>query len=770
MLLRARDELEDKVRERTAELTRSNEQLRSEIAERERVSAALREREEFLRLLAENTEEFIRLFDPAGRPVYANPQAEHFLGRTPADFAGFAHPDDVERSRRWFDRILAGATGLLTWRVRDRNGEWRCMETNGTVVPYRGKPHVLTVCRDVTDRHRAAEALRESERRLKEAERVAHVGYWERDLVADRLTWSEETRCIFGLAERDALGQAELQAMIHPDDRELQSRALADAVAGNRSYDVEYRVVRPDGDVRFVHVRDEIVRDASGRPVRMFGTVQDLTERKRTEDEIRRQREILQRIFDNAPIGISFLTEDARYALVNREWERITGWTLKEVQALQQHNGEVCAEVIPDPKERQQAHDSIAAATGEWMDVQITARDVKTLVVSICFIALSDGTRIGLVQDITERKRAEEAVRDDQERLQSVLATLPVGVAVTDLADDIVLTNAAAERIWGRMIVSGRERLAESRGCWHESGQRIDPESWASVRAISTGQTSLNELIDIETFDGQKKTIQNSAAPIRNAQGSIVGAVFVNEDVTARKRAEDEIRESAERLRYLSRRLLGVQEEERRHIARELHDEFGQLLATTTLHLQAARGATGEAARPHLDECLSVLQQAGEEVRSLALQLRPTMLETAGLDATVRWLAEQHQRQTGIATQVEGHAGSVPGDLAIACFRVVQESLTNVVRHARARHVWIELSQSENRVELVVRDDGVGFNVQRTLGQAAARGSLGLLGMRERVELFGGTLTVDSASGRGTHLRAVFPLHVPTPVLAGIEE
>jgi signal transduction histidine kinase len=357
----------------------------------------------------------------------------------------------------------------------------------------------------------------------------------------------------------------------------------------------------------------------------------------------------------------------------------------------------------------------------------------------------------------------EEAVWESQELLRLVLATLPVGVAVTDRAGDIVLANAASKLIWGAMIVSGCERWAQSKGSWHDSGKSIAPTEWASVRALSEGKTSLNELIDIETYDGQRRTIQNSSAPIRNAEGLIVGAVVVNEDVTERVRAESALRESTDRLQHLSRRLLAVQEEERRHLSRELHDEFGQLLAAIAVHLHATKGLAGGAVRSRLEECSVLLQRAGAQVRSLALELRPAMLESAGLEATLRWLAGQHQQRTGIATQVLGHLNDVPGDLAITCFRAAQEALTNVVRHAQAQHISIELSQTDGALELVVRDDGVGFDATRTLDRAASHGHLGLLGMKERVQILGGDLEVNSEPGRGTCIRILVPLPEPIP-------
>ena len=361
----------------------------------------------------------------------------------------------------------------------------------------------------------------------------------------------------------------------------------------------------------------------------------------------------------------------------------------------------------------------------------------------------------------TKSKRAEEAVEERETLLRLVLATLPVGVAVTDRVGDIVLANAAAKLIWGDTIVSGRQRWVQTKASWHDTGKSISPTEWASVKALSEGKTSLNELIDIETYDGQRKIIHNSSAPIRNAGGLIVGAVIVNEDVTERVRAENALRESSNRLQHLSRRLLAVQEEERRHLSRELHDEFGQLLFAITLHLDTAKELAGDAARSSLDECAVLLQRAGAELRSLVLELHPTMLESAGLEPTLRWLAEQHEQGTGIATQVVGHLNDVPSNLAIGCFRAIQESLTNVMRHARAQHVWIELNQTDSTLELVVRDDGVGFDATKTLDQAASGGHVGLLGMKERVQILGGELAVDSKRGHGTRIRIRFPLVPP---------
>ncbi len=159
----------------------------------------------------------------------------------------------------------------------------------------------------------------------------------------------------------------------------------------------------------------------------------------------------------------------------------------------------------------------------------------------------------GAVQDITERKRAEKEAQESQDLVRLVLATLPVGVMVVNRDDDIILVNEASKRIWGGVIIPGLERRTQSVGYWHDSGRRIGPTEWASVLALSDGETTLNERIDIETFDGQQKTILNSAAPIRNADGLIIGAVIVNEDITGRVQAEEAKKRQAARAETLAR-------------------------------------------------------------------------------------------------------------------------------------------------------------------------------------------------------------------------
>jgi PAS domain S-box-containing protein len=466
--------------------------------------------------------------------------------------------------------------------------------------------------------------------------------------------------------------------------------------------------------------------------------------------------------------------------------------------------------------------------------------------------------------------------------LRLVLDTLPVGVAVQDCDANIVMSNHASRRIWGEVIEQARQRYDRSVGFWHASGKRLAKEEWGSQRALRNGETSLNELIDIESFDGRKRTIRNSAAPIRDEQQRIIGVVVVNEDVTQRVRAEEEVarrgrqqqalaqltlsalegkdvqalldeavslltgtlgaefgavfewmadeervelragaspwvgargqprakngiaspiggrlrpfgaieastvaartftedevdfvwsvanvlatsieqarattevREKREELRALSRKLIEAQEAERRAIARELHDDFGQVLTALRLNLQRS-------GRDDRDN-IALVDGAIARMRDLAQDLRPPQLDELGLESSIRWYVEREAGRAALSLEltVDALPAAPAPAVAMTCFRVVQEALTNVVRHAHARRVSIGLRSIEDHVEVTVEDDGVGFDLRSARGRAARGESQGLLGMQERVELAGGRLGIESGAG-GTLVRARLPLFV----------
>ncbi len=217
---------------------------------------------------------------------------------------------------------------------------------------------------------------------------------------------------------------------------------------------------------------------------------------------------------------------------------------------------------------------------------------------------------------------------------------------------------------------------------------------------------------------------------------------------------------ASERLAALSRRLIEVQEAERRHLARELHDDLGQALTVLGLNLVRLREGLGARQSEQLDESLEIVNRLIEQVRNRSLDLHPSVLDDLGLVPALEWYVERQARAGGFAATVSAEPPDLrwPVEIERVCFRVAQEALTNVVRHARARTVRVELHPTPSGLLLGICDDGVGFDVEAARRHATYGGSLGLVGMQERAELAGGRLTIASVPGSGTLVEASFPV------------
>lgn len=256
-----------------------------------------------------------------------------------------------------------------------------------------------------------------------------------------------------------------------------------------------------------------------------------------------------------------------------------------------------------------------------------------------------------------------------------------------------------------------------------------------------------------------------TVTPLTSEFGKIDQLAGAIRDITERKRAEQQSEDCTRRLHVLSRRLVEVQETERRHIACELHDEIGQALTAAQMNLQAVlQLPCTNVVALRLMECLAEVENVMEQVHDLSLDLRPSMLDDLGLEPALRWYTNRQATLAGLHAKVATDAPDHRCDPMIEteCFRIAQEALTNVVRHAHAQNVTVELHTEDGQLHLDVRDDGVGFDVAQAREQAVRGASLGVLSMEERATLAGGSLELKSAPGQGTDVHAWFPLERQT--------
>lgn len=224
----------------------------------------------------------------------------------------------------------------------------------------------------------------------------------------------------------------------------------------------------------------------------------------------------------------------------------------------------------------------------------------------------------------------------------------------------------------------------------------------------------------------------------------------------------EQVRAGQARLQALSQQLLTAQEAERRHIARELHDEIGQSLSALKINLQGIqRRADAASVATQIEDSVAIAERVLQQVRTLSLDLRPSLLDDMGLEIALNWYLHRLAERAGWNAHLEARLKDerMPAEIETVCFRVVQEALTNVMRHAQATQVQIKLYQSTEGLELVILDNGVGFDVSAARQRAAQGGSLGLLGIPERVGLVGGRVSIFSTPGQGSEIRATFPLN-----------
>jgi hypothetical protein len=354
------------------------------------------------------------------------------------------------------------------------------------------------------------------------------------------------------------------------------------------------------------------------------------------------------------------------------------------------------------------------------------------------------------------------ALRESEARFAKAIETMAEGLVLLDMDGNVRLCNHAAERILGLPAAEiMRLGLTIGRlGAVRADGSRFPPEEWPVGITLRTGQPRTGVVMGLVRDSGSIHWLSvNSTALFADDSPKPYAVLTTFFDISGLKGAEQALRAHAEQLRHLSHRLFEVEENERRRLARELHDRIGANLTALSLNLRLVRGEW-EKTSTRLDDSEKLLDSTAQLVRDVLTDMRPPGLDELGLLAALREHAEQVAQRSGLALQVHGAEPRprLPPATEIALFRVVQEALTNIVKHARAGAVTISLRPEPGLVTLTVADDGAGFD-----GEARAMAAgMGMASMRERAEAVGARARIESAPGRGTRVIVEVP-HVAAP-------
>ncbi len=695
--------------------------------------------------------------------------------------------------------------------LRVKNGDLRQFLITTDLILLKGKRCLLRIGNDITERKRAEEALRRSEERWQLAATGTTDGIWDWDVAGHTVLLSAQWKQLRGYREEEiGVDETEWSSRIHPED---SSRVMATVQSYfNKeipTFHCEYRTRRKDGTYFWINDRGIAVWDAQGRVVRMVGSETDITERKRAEMELRHSEERFRTVVESAPNGILLVDGGGRIVLVNGQIERQFGYRREELI------GHPVERLLPERFRRvhaglretyQKAPET--RAMGRGRDLYGLRKDGSELPIEIGLspIETISGTMVlASVMDITERKQREHALVEQRRLYKTVTDNAVLALFIMDDSQQCVFMNPAAEALTGFVLaeVMGRP-LHDVVHHTRPDGSHYPLSECPIDQAFPKNDREQGEEIFVHK-DGHFYSVAFTASPIRNELGQPVGTVIEVQDITERKQAEEELyrfnetleqrvadrtakltqlnerlraeiterkqveeilhqkqgelQNSQAQLQDLTAKLFTAQDSERQRIARDLHDDFSQRLAALTLDVVAL-----ERHPPLLPELISKalepvreeLTQLSDDLRRLAHRLHPPLLQHAGLQAAIEDYIHKAIERTGlqITFTVKNVPGSIPLDWSTCLFRVLQEGLQNVAKHAKATEVVVKLSGSSKGIGLSVIDNGKGFEAR---DKSSHQKGLGLTSMQERLRLLNGFFNIHSRLADGTKVCAWIP-------------
>jgi PAS domain S-box-containing protein len=619
---------------------------------------------------------------------------------------------------------------------------------------------------EINERKRAEEQLKYSEERYKTLLENTGTGIviLNRDGVyqsvnqraADRMGARPED--IIGRSLFDFFPQETAQFYLE------QNQKVIDSGIGRESEDT-YQT--PTGERTYLSI-DQCLKDAKGQAIGMQSSCIEITERKQAEKVLRESEERFRSIFENSGDAILLTSPDGKVYAANPAACRMFGRSEAEICRLGRGG------LIDASDPRLPAALQTRRLTGKFHGVLThLRRGGQPFPGEITSTVFQEGGEIRtsmIIRDITARMQAEEDLRQTNEKLELLFEILPVGVSVLDQDNRVMKSNLALEKI---LDMSKKDLLNASyvhRRYIKADRTSMPEEEFPSHRVLRGENGVTNQQVGIVKENGELVWTEVNATSCLFADWRVV---LVTSDITGRKRAEEELHKSHEQLRTLTFRLAQVEESQRRNMARELHDRVGQNLTALNINLNIIRSQLpaddAQKIGSRMDDSARLVEETIDDVRDVMADLRPPLLEDYGLLAALRQYAEQFALRTRLVVKVLESSKLFPRlslDVETALFRVAQEALNNVAKHARASQVIIRAEADGEIVRLIVADDGQGFGLPEAARDEKAPG-WGLISMRERVEAMGGTFQVDSVTGKGVQIILEIPYPPSTLLSSG---
>jgi len=730
-----------------------------DITERKRTEQALRESENRYETVVENAGEGIVVVQDE-RLQYFNPYVENVFGLTREEmalrpFIEFVHPEDREQVMDIHRRRFRGEEVPLFYELRviDEYGNTRWVENNGILIEWNGRPATLNFLRDITEQKKTRVALLESEekyRQLFETETDAIMIF---DAETRRyIDINDAAIRLYGYSKDEFLNLTPYDISAERDATEI---SIKQTIEGFPALIPLRRHIKKDGTVFPVEISGSSFM-LNGRKV-IFGVIRDITDRSQAEQELEKQRYYLAKAQEMGEIGTWEFDVRANKLVWTEETYRIFGIAQGTDLAYETFLNSV----YPGDKDYVDKKWT-DALNGEPYDIEhriLVDGEPKWLREKADLEFDEKGSpvlAIGFAQDITDRKKAEQSLRDSEAFLQNVFDGIRDGISILDVDLNVVRVN--------KWIVEmhGAEAQLVGKKCYEVYHKRDSVCPWCpAVRAIQTGEVQ-TATVPVQFEESCEGWIELSAFPLRGADGPVAGVIEHVKDVTKRRRAEQEILEHQTKLKSLAAQLSRIEERERHRLATALHDQIGQSLVFSKLKLDELRTTSpSRDATDALEEVCNSLDEVIQQTRTLTFDLSSPILYELGFEAAVaEWLADEIKVKHGIETEFcdDGQEKPLDDDISALLFRNVRELLVNVVKHAQAKKVKVDVRREGMDIRVCVEDDGMGFDPFEIQSTAARSNKFGLFSIHERLEQLGGLIEIDSGPGRGARILMKAPL------------
>ncbi len=739
-----------------------------DISQKKRDQEILNENEEKLRLFTEHAPASLAMFDKEMCYLAVSDRWLKSYGLEGQNIIGRSHyeifPESADEWKQFHQRGLAGEAftvdedkiiledGTLLW-LHWEIYPWYAMDDKvGGIVIF---------TEDITRRKIAEDRFRESQRKLSTlmnnlpglAYRCKNDQDWTMEFV------SEGCFPLTGYHVEDMIENKNIAFadIIHPEDLDQVWKNIQIALEEKSHFQLIYRIYTAENQMKWVWEQGQGVLDENGEVIALEGFITDITQAKMAEEALIRSEDLLNRTGEVAKVGGWDVDLETNFVV----WTETTKM-IHEVPLDYLPTVEMALQFYtPESQELLTQRLQEAIELGKSYDLElemITAKGNHLKVRAIGNPIFDQGKCVhlsGTIQDITAQKEAEEALRESEEKYRLLFENAGMGIAYYSLDGRVLEYNKIAEENVGL-------RTEEVEG---KSLIELFDEEYGSLYynrlkdVVKTRETVIYEdFVEIPTGE---RWFSSSYTVITDAAGNPTGVQIISNDITEQKLAALSLKANEQQLRSLSQQLLTLQEDERKRLAQDLHDEAGQAISVLKIYLNLlSKKVDGKYSelQPDIDKLSEAINTAHDDIRELAFSLRPSTLDSLGLGAAVEKLCQliSENSKVNISVQI-GETPALSDQAGIALYRITQEALNNVIMHGKAENVWVQLQfeAQDGRICLSIRDDGIGF-VPILLQDV--KSGLGILGMRERMDSIGGDFQITSEPRKGTTILACYPL------------